>query len=154
MLLTSPSQAKEVKKADFKYDFLMKIPKKRLECKKKSQKSWDSGMTSEMREGSYEYGECLNKLIIKLAQQFYPKNAFGDSGIRGLIDDLQKARLTLYWGLYNNCEACDGTMWYVMASGAAFDELENLLHEMSIRILESEMQDELIDKFESDWKKD
>src|SRR3954470_5025133 len=57
--------------ADF--TLIESLPKRITAVKSKSQKGWDSGVTSEMRKASYDYANALKGMIAELGKTYYPQ---------------------------------------------------------------------------------
>jgi len=117
------------------HNFLLSIPGEVHKCERILYKSVEGGVTSEMIRGERDYGDCLQNLIIKVANLYYSVDAFGEEGINGALADIEKARSALYWPLYNDCIFCGGTMWQPVAAEVVADGFEMILETMVEHIL-------------------
>lgn len=55
------------------------------------------------------YGRCLERIIKKVATEFYPPEAFGDGGISTYIQEMRRPYQKTYWTIYNKAGPCGST---------------------------------------------
>jgi hypothetical protein len=95
-------------------------------CKAKAQPHWDSGITSEMQNATYDYIECLKGAINgESAKVFGAKTR---KTFMKEVDHLETSSMSLYSTLYTANKSCDcGTMSLMLGPEQASEALERVL---------------------------
>jgi hypothetical protein len=103
------------------------LPKLRATIYKACQEGWDTGVTAEMRNASYEFIDFLESTWLYLAE-FYPSNHFGRSSSKQFIQDFIRDRFDFHWKKYEpDGQGTRGTMIGVMVGGDVIADLEKLI---------------------------
>jgi len=80
------------------------------------------------------YGRCLEKIIKKIATEFYPPEAFGEGGINAYIQEMRRPYQKTYWTIYNKAGPCGPTGCGLMSKNIHENRwdalLDNLLTDM------------------------
>lgn len=110
--------------------FIQRIPYMRFEALRTVQPRWDSGTTSEMLQGSYDYVAVLGTILRRLTAHF-PKNQFGSDGTEAFISSWTS--MLFQWHrarLEPEGLGTGGTMVGVMAGGSVIADLERMIQEL------------------------
>jgi hypothetical protein len=112
---------------------------------------WDTGITSEMRQGSYHVIEVLKGILLELAR-CYPPNHFGpDTSV--YFDEYVKSRFSwAYKKLAPNGSGTGGTIVLVQAGGEVMNDLEEMIAGM-VRSLTSGRDDFNYNVWLEEWGK-
>ncbi len=95
-------------------------------CKNLSQSNWDSGITSKMMRGSYDYVGCLESEIEKMSHNFFLKEKDKKQFIDN-IKDYRESSYSVFYSLYNgNCSPC-ATMYRGMHINKYAHSLEEII---------------------------
>jgi hypothetical protein len=90
--------------------------------------------TAGMRHGFVVYGLCVEKLIARLAKEFYAADAFGPGGIAARIEAMRFPYGRTYWTIYNEAGPCGdggcGTMYQPEHAAKWDDLMDQLLGDM------------------------
>ena len=70
------------------YKLIEQLPKRLAEAKTKSHKGWDSGVTSEIKQATYDYNNALVVIIKDLVSTYYPKEFLTEEEIDGYLKAL------------------------------------------------------------------
>ena len=70
------------------YTLIEQLPKKLAEAKTRGHKGWDSGVTSTMKEATYDYNNALVAIIKDLVSTYYPKEFLTEEEIDGYLKAL------------------------------------------------------------------
>jgi hypothetical protein len=68
-------------RADAILAYVQALPDLRLELRKKAQAEWDTGVTADMVQASYDYIDALQSVLVMLAG-YYPRGSFSDDAHR------------------------------------------------------------------------
>ena len=117
-----PSTAKVV-------GFLNALPSIRRAAIATAQPLWDTGITSEMCQGSYDAIDLLESAWLRLAD-FYPPSYFGERGADYFFSEFVAARFEWHRKI---CEprgpGSSGTIVHVTTSGAVLDDVAKAIEE-------------------------
>lgn len=117
-----PSTAKVV-------GFLNALPSIRRAAIAAAQPLWDTGITSEMRQGSYDALDLLEGAWLRLAN-FYLPNHFDERGADHFFSEFVTARFAWHRKI---CEprgpGSSGTIVHVIAGGAVLDDISKAIEE-------------------------
>lgn len=80
------------------------------DCKQKSKSEWDSGITSRMMNGSYQYIDCIHKAIIFRADTYFIREEDKEKFIEHLDQMTENAYGVNYLIANGGCSPC-GTMY-------------------------------------------
>lgn len=118
----TPSTAKVI-------GFLNALPSIRRAAISAAQPLWDTGITSEMRQGCYDAIDLLESAWLQLAN-FYPPSHFGESAADHFFSEFVKARFEWHRKI---CEprgpGSSGTIIHVTTSGAVLDDVAKAIEE-------------------------
>ncbi|HJX24768.1 MAG TPA: hypothetical protein VJ252_01320 [Chthoniobacterales bacterium] len=70
------------------YKLIEQLPKKLADAKTQGHKGWDSGVTSAMKEATYDYNNALVAIIKDLVSTYYPKEFLTEEEIDGYLKAL------------------------------------------------------------------
>jgi hypothetical protein len=70
------------------YTLIEQLPKRLADAKIQSRKGWDSGVTSTMKEATYDYNNALVANIKDLVRTYYPKEFLTEEEIDGYLKAL------------------------------------------------------------------
>jgi hypothetical protein len=70
------------------YTLIEQLPKRLADAKMQSRKGWDSGVTSTMKEATYDYNNALVANIKDLVRTYYPKEFLTEEEIDGYLKAL------------------------------------------------------------------
>ena len=70
------------------YTLIEQLPKGLAAAKTQSHKGWDSGVTSEMNQATYDYNNALVAIIKDLVSTYYPKEFLTEEEIDGYLKAL------------------------------------------------------------------
>jgi hypothetical protein len=94
-----------------------------------AQRRWDTGITSEMRQGSYDAIEFLEQAWLHLAT-FYPPNHFGGKPADHFLSDYIAGRFSWHRQTYEpRGPGSSGTIVHVVVGGAVLDDLAKVIEE-------------------------
>ncbi len=81
-----------------------------------------------------EYSLCVEKIIIKVADEFYAPDAFGEGGIKARIKEMERPYRDIYGSIVMKAGACGppecGSMWEPYSASSWGIQLEKMLSEM------------------------
>lgn len=107
--------------------FIKGLPSLRHAAHESAQELWDSGMTANMRQGSYDYIDFLQDTWVKLAE-FYPPLHFGGLEPREYITKYTQGRFSHHRAnLEPDGPGSGGTIVGVMAGGHVIHDLEEMI---------------------------
>jgi hypothetical protein len=90
---------------------------------------WDTGVTSEMRQGSYEAIETLERAWLQLAR-FYPPNHFGNRAAEHFISEFIAAKFAWHRQISEpRGPGSSGTIVHVIAGGGVLDDVSKAIAE-------------------------
>lgn len=107
--------------------FIKGLPSLRQAAHESTQELWDSGITANMRQGSYDYIDFLQDTWLKLAE-FYPPLHFGGLEPREYITKYTQGRFSHHRAnLEPDGPGSGGTIVGVMAGGHVIHDLEEMI---------------------------
>lgn len=107
--------------------FIDSLPEEKMIVYQNAQKKWDTGITSEMREGNYNVIDFLKETWLKLSE-FYEDKNFEDKKAQDYISDYVKSRFDYHYSKHTpKGEFKSGTIVYVMVGGDVIDDLDILV---------------------------
>ncbi len=118
----APSQARII-------GFLDALPSIRTAANVAARRLWDTGITSEMRQGSYDAIETLERAWLQLAR-FYPPNHFGEKSADRYFADFIAQRFEWHRGISEpRGPGSSGTIVHVTVGGAVLNDVANAIGE-------------------------
>ncbi|WP_321847880.1 hypothetical protein [Burkholderia diffusa] len=109
--------------------FIKALPKLRRVVYENAREGWDTGIASEMRQGSYDVIDFLEYAWLRLAE-FYPGGHFGLRGPRIYIRHFIRDRFQFHWSKYEpGGPGTGGTIVGIQAGGDVIDDLERMISE-------------------------
>jgi hypothetical protein len=109
--------------------FLDALPSIRRAATVAAQRLWDTGITSEMRQGSYDAIETLEHAWLQLAK-FYPPNHFGNRTADHFFSEFIAKRFEWHREVYEpRGPGSSGTIVHVISGGAVLDDVANAIAE-------------------------
>jgi hypothetical protein len=107
-------------------DYVRNLPEIHRQAYREAHLLWDSGITSDMRQGSYQVIEVLKGILLELAK-FYPPNHFGpDTSV--YFEEYIKSRFSwVYKKLEPNGPGTGGTIVLIEAGGEVMNDLEEMI---------------------------
>jgi hypothetical protein len=110
--------------------FIKSLPKLRAIVCENAQEGWDTGITAEMREASYDVIDFLEYVWLRLAQ-FYPENHWGGKSAEEYIRSYITDRFSYHWAKYAPGDpGIRGTIVGVLTCGDVIADLEALIADM------------------------
>jgi hypothetical protein len=127
--------------------FIKGLPSLRNAAHESAQELWDSGITANMRQGSYDYIDFLQDTWVRLAE-FYPPLHFGGLEPREYISKYTQGRFSHHRAnLEPDGPDTGGTIVGVMAGGHVIHDLEEMIDDTVCTL---SLNSELLDY--QDWK--
>jgi len=113
---------------------------------------WDSGITSEMRQGSYEAIEILSAAWIRLAN-FYPPKHFGEKAPDHFFSEFVVQRFAWHRRISEpRGPGSSGTIVAVIAGGAVLNDVATAITEtVEGLVIGYSLTDFDLEKWRSDW---
>lgn len=109
--------------------FIQSLPRLKRVAEESSQQLWDSGITANMRQGSYDLIDFLKDNWVKLAE-FYPPLHFDGKEPRDYISEYTKNRFSFHRAnLEPNGPGTGGSIVHVMVGGDVIADLEKMIEE-------------------------
>ena len=107
--------------------FIEALPKLKAVVYETAQKGWDTGITADMREASYDVIDFLEFAWLRLAE-FYPPSHFGGKDAKTYIKDFIKDRFSFHWSKHEpNGPGTGGTIVGVLTGGDVIHDLEEMI---------------------------
>lgn len=107
--------------------FLKALPKLRAVVYEAAQEGWDTGVTADMRQASYDVIDFLEYAWTRLAE-FYPARHFGDKDSREYIRGYIRDRFRFHWAKHEpDGPGTGGTIVGVLTGGDVIADLESLV---------------------------
>jgi hypothetical protein len=112
---------------------------------------WDSGITSEMRRGSYEAIEILSAAWIRLAN-FYPPKHFGEKAPDQFFSEFVVQRFAWHRRVSPRAPGSSGTMVAVIAGSAVLEDISSTIAETVEGLVGGYcVKDFDLEKWRGDW---
>ncbi len=132
------------------YRFIKSLPKLRAVVQENAQQGWDTGVTSEMRDASYDVIDFLQFAWLRLAQ-FYPDKHWGTSTAEEYIRSYIQDRFSFHWSKHElGGPGTGGTIVGVLTGGDVIDDLEALVADIVTALL-GYNEDFDLDQWRKDW---
>lgn len=111
------------------FRFIKSLPKLKAVVMENAQEGWDTGVTADMREASYDVIDFLEYAWLRLAQ-FYPKEHWGGEDAETYIRDYLKGRFAFHWSKHEpSGPGTGGTIVGVLVGGDVIDDMERLIED-------------------------
>jgi hypothetical protein len=111
------------------YRFVKALPKLKTVVLENAQQGWDSGVTADMRQASYDVIDFLEYSWISLAR-FCPSDYWGGKDAETYIRNFIQDRFTFHWFRHEpEGKGVGGTIVGVVTGGDVINDLENLIEE-------------------------
>ena len=128
--------------------FINNLPKLKKVVEQSSQELWDSGITANMRQGSYDLINSLQDYWVKLSE-FFPPAHFDGKEPREYISEYTKSRFTFHRAnMEPDGAGTGGSIVHVMCGGDVIEDLEKMIEETVCML---SLNSDSIDF--KDWKK-
>lgn len=118
---------------------ILKFPEMKRLVHDSCREGWDSWVTLEMQEASFDILDFLKFVWLKLAE-FYPRKQFGQVSAEKYIEKYIRDRFAWHWAKHEpNGPGTGGTIVRVLTAGDVVADLEGLIEEtMSSLFFDSE----------------
>jgi hypothetical protein len=112
------------------YRFMWALPKMKAVVLENAQQGWDTGVTSDMRDASYDVIDFLEYSWLRLAE-FYPDSHWGGKDAKEYIRDYIQERFTFHWSKHEpDGPGTGGTIVGILTGSDVINDLENLIVDM------------------------
>lgn len=132
--VVSEGRARSEEAGRFNWQLLDQVEAERDSCAAGVGQEASDPLTQELLRGGFGYGRCLERIIKKVATEFYPKDAFGEGGINVYIEEIRKPYQKTYWTIYNQAGPCGntgcGSLYVALHTKKWNDLMDNLLTDM------------------------
>jgi hypothetical protein len=109
------------------YRFVKSLPKLKAVVLENAQEGWDTGVTADMREASYDVIDFLEYVWLRLAL-FYPHKHWNGQSAEDHIRDYIQNRFAFHWSKHEpDGPGTGGTIVGVLTGGDVMSDLENLI---------------------------
>jgi hypothetical protein len=110
-------------------DFIVSAPDLKEKACAKATLLWDSGVTSTMKQGNYNYIDSLKEIWIEISS-YYPNLHFNGQTLDDYISDYIKSRFIFHNAhLEPNGALTGGTIVGVIAGGCVISDLERMIED-------------------------
>lgn len=110
--------------------FIKYLPQARRLALAEAQEGWDTGVTMEMRQSSYNFIDFLESSWLRLAE-FYPANQFGTQTPREFISDYIQRQFQYHWAKHEpDGPGTGGTIVGVLAGSDVIRDLERMIEDL------------------------
>ncbi|PTY38430.1 hypothetical protein BGP77_12015 [Saccharospirillum sp. MSK14-1] len=109
------------------YRFIKALPVMRKAVMENAREGWDTGITTDMRQASYDVIDFLEYAWLVIAR-FYPDKHWANQDAESYIRQYITDRFTFHWSKHEpNGPGSGGTIVGVQAGGDVISDLENLI---------------------------
>ncbi|MDB5931915.1 MAG: hypothetical protein JWR60_3622 [Polaromonas sp.] len=109
------------------YRFVKSLPKLKAVVLENAQEGWDTGVTVDMREASYDVIDFLEYVWLRLAL-FYPQQHWNGQSAADHICDYIQNRFAFHWSKHEpDGPGTGGTIVGVLTGGDVMSDLTNLI---------------------------
>ncbi|AOK33101.1 hypothetical protein [Burkholderia cenocepacia] len=130
--------------------FIKALPKLRRVVYDNAREGWDTGVTVEMRQASYDLIDFLEYAWLRLAE-FYPAGHFGLRGRRAYIRNFIRDRFQFHRSKHEpDGPGTGGTIVGVLAGGDVIDDLERMISD-TVRALFVHHDNFRFDEWQREW---
>lgn len=131
--------------------FIKALPKLRRVVYENAHEGWDTGVTEEMRQASYDVVDFLEFSWLRLAE-FYPPGHFGLRGPRPYIRSFIRDRFKFHWSKHEpDGRGSGGTIVGVLVGGDVIDDLERMITD-TVRALFARQEGFDFDQWRKRWE--
>ncbi len=107
--------------------FIKALPKLRAVVYENAQEGWDTGVTADMREASYDVIDFLEFAWLRLAE-FYPPKHFGNQDARAFIRTHIRDRFAYHWAKHEpGGPGTGGTIVGILTGGDVIKDMEDMI---------------------------
>ena len=132
------------------YRFIKALPKLRAVVQENAREGWDTGVTADMREASYDVIDFLQYAWLRLAQ-FYPDNHWGPKTAEEYISSYIQDRFSFHWSKHEpSGPGTGGTIVGVLTGGDVIADLEGLIVD-TVAALLGYKDDFDLDQWRKEW---
>lgn len=105
------------------------LPELKAVVHRSSSEGWESPVTLDMREASYDMVDFLQFVWLKLAE-FYPRKHFDGANARDYIETYTRTRFAFHWAKHESGgPGTGGTIVGVLTGGDVIQDLESLIED-------------------------
>lgn len=109
------------------YRFVKGLPKLYRAVKENAQEGWDTGVTADMRQASYDVIDFLEYAWLRVAE-FYPEKHWSGKTAQDYIRSYIQERFTFHWSKHEpDGPGTGGTIVGVLAGGDVISDMEELV---------------------------
>lgn len=107
--------------------FVESLPELKKVIYRNAREGWDTGVTADMRQASYDVIDFLVDTWVKLAG-FYPERQFEGKAARVFIDGYVRSRFKYHWAKHEpKGVSSRGTMVGVLVGGNVVEDLDHMV---------------------------
>lgn len=119
--------------------FIESLPELKKVAYKNARKGWDTGVTADMRQASYDVIDFLIDTWVRLAD-FYPERHFEGKTAREFIGDYVRSRYKYHWAKHEpESLGSRGTIVGVLVGGNVIEDLDRMVFDVvSTLVLDTE----------------
>lgn len=111
------------------YRFVKGLPQLYLAVCKNAQEGWDTGITGDMRQASYDVIDFLEYVWLRLAK-FYPENHWDGKTAQAYIQNYLQERFIFHRSKHEpNGPGTGGTIVYILTGSDVIRDLEELIND-------------------------
>lgn len=131
------------------YRFIKSLPKMKAVVFENAQEGWDTGVTADMRQASYDVIDFLEYAWLRLAA-FYPENHWAEQNAESYIRNYIKNRFTFHWSKHEpDGPGTGGTIVGILTGSDVMSDMESLIDDTVLALFMYN------DEFDYDsWKKE
>lgn len=109
------------------YRFIKSLPKLKAVVLENAGEGWDTGVTSEMRDASYDVTAFLEYAWLRIAE-FYPDRHWGGQSARDYIQTYIQGRYAFHWSKHEpGGPGTGGTIVGILTGNDVIKDLESLI---------------------------
>lgn len=124
---TSKTYARRYLEYPSHYRFIKGLPKVYQAVQENAQKGWDTGVTADMRQASYDVIDFLEYAWLRIAE-FYPEKHWSGNTAEDYIRSYIQERFTFHWSKHEpEGLGTGGTIIGVLTGGDVISDLEELV---------------------------
>jgi len=133
-------------------NYIATLPKVRQKLYEEAEPRWDSGVTSEMVQASYDLIQILEQILVRLAS-CYPERHFGEHGAADYMNSVIASRFLWHRAhLEPHGAGKHGTMIGPMVCGYVIADVEEMIKDMVFSLTVLPMLDFDYKQWERRWK--
>ncbi|WP_147424423.1 hypothetical protein [Vogesella indigofera] len=124
---TSNTYARRYLEYPSHYRFIKGLPKLYQAVRENAQEGWDTGVTADMRQASYDVIDFLEYAWLRLAE-FYPEKHWGGKSAPDYIRSYLQERFAFHWSKHEPTgPGTGGTIVGVLTGGDVINDMEELV---------------------------